>query len=274
MAGSMLIGRYALGRPGSSPGFLSSITLTVFQQSGSSLLPAPASSSPGVFHRLLQPSWCSFFRRHRRHRLRWWRRWGRYLLLLRFLPLRGPRNGRIRVPWWIASVGLPLPCRSACRWLVPCFYISSWPCDRVCPKGRSPVSCSILPKLFLLLRAISFFNCLRHRRCVLMILCLLTWHNSTIENLPSPPSIEVLDTDAWAKVRFPDKVPAEVLDAHWHHHSSGQGGVPCCTFMVYGQVSWNVSWRFVWWFWFYLTIVPLFIYVCICVNMPRSIPSN
>ena len=58
-----------------------------------------------------------------------------------------------------------------------------------------------------------------------------------VENLPSPPSIEVLDTDACAKVRFPEEVPAEVLDAHWHHHSSGQGGVPCCTFMVYGQVS-------------------------------------
>ena len=34
MAGSMLIGRYALGRLGSFPGCLSSITLTVFQQSG------------------------------------------------------------------------------------------------------------------------------------------------------------------------------------------------------------------------------------------------
>ena len=34
MTGSMLIGRYALGRLGSFPGFLSSITLAVFQQSG------------------------------------------------------------------------------------------------------------------------------------------------------------------------------------------------------------------------------------------------
>ena len=43
----------------------------------------------------------------------------------------------------------------------------------------------------------------------------------TVEYLPNPPSIEVLDTDACAKVRFPEEVPAEALDAHWRHHSSG-----------------------------------------------------
>jgi hypothetical protein len=39
------------------------------------------------------------------------------------------------------------------------------------------------------------------------------------------PLFEVVDTDRCAKVRFPDKVPEEVLEAHLRHHASGERGI-------------------------------------------------
>lgn len=47
----------------------------------------------------------------------------------------------------------------------------------------------------------------------------------TVEFSPSLPSFEVLDTDDCAKVRFPNDVSTEVLDAHLRHHLSDQGGI-------------------------------------------------
>ena len=92
MVGSMLIGRYALGR-------LVSLSVLLWPSSsslGSFLIrwcrwtplsrarscdSLSASRSRPARHRLLQPFWCPFFRQHRRHRLRRWRRWGWCLLL-------------------------------------------------------------------------------------------------------------------------------------------------------------------------------------------------
>lgn len=49
-------------------------------------------------------------------------------------------------------------------------------------------------------------------------------HENTIEFPPSSTFIEILNTDVCGKVRFPEEVRAEILDAHLRHHSSGQGG--------------------------------------------------
>ncbi|XP_050584724.1 uncharacterized protein LOC126919447 [Bombus affinis] len=47
----------------------------------------------------------------------------------------------------------------------------------------------------------------------------------TLELPPSSPVVEVIVTDACAKVRFPEEIPDEVLEAYLRHHSLGQGGI-------------------------------------------------
>jgi hypothetical protein len=47
----------------------------------------------------------------------------------------------------------------------------------------------------------------------------------TVELQPSSPPIEVLDTDDCPRVRLPEEIPAEVLDAHVFHHYSDEEGI-------------------------------------------------
>lgn len=39
------------------------------------------------------------------------------------------------------------------------------------------------------------------------------------------PPLEVVDTDRCVKMRFPDEVPEEVLEAHLRHYTSGKRGI-------------------------------------------------
>jgi hypothetical protein len=47
----------------------------------------------------------------------------------------------------------------------------------------------------------------------------------TVELPPNSPSIEVLNTDDCPKVRFPEEIPAEILDAFLRHYYSGKRGI-------------------------------------------------
>lgn len=58
---------------------------------------------------------------------------------------------------------------------------------------------------------------------------------NTLELLPSSPVVEVVDTDACAKVRFPEEIPDRMLEAYLRHHSLGQGGT--CP----GVLSWCLN---------------------------------
>jgi hypothetical protein len=47
----------------------------------------------------------------------------------------------------------------------------------------------------------------------------------TVELPSNSPSIEVLNTDDCPKVRFPEEIPAEILDAFLRHYCSGKRGI-------------------------------------------------
>lgn len=57
-----------------------------------------------------------------------------------------------------------------------------------------------------------------------LVIDLTSSDEDTLELPPSSPVVEVVDTDACARVRFSEEIPDQVLEAYLRHHSLGQGG--------------------------------------------------
>jgi hypothetical protein len=47
----------------------------------------------------------------------------------------------------------------------------------------------------------------------------------TIELPPNSPSIEALNTDDCPRIRFPEEIPAEILDAYLRNYYSGERAI-------------------------------------------------
>jgi hypothetical protein len=58
-----------------------------------------------------------------------------------------------------------------------------------------------------------------------LVVVLTLSDKDTVQLPPNSPSIKVLNTDDCPRVRFPEEIPAEILDAYLRHYYSGKRGI-------------------------------------------------